>query len=262
MSNEGRRKLLLGLSMIMLVAALVSGYKLFVYFYEGMQGEKYIADLKEDYYASDQDDGEDLTLSPEEKRRQKFKFLQNINSDIVGWVRVPGTRMDYPVVQGVNNDFYLRRNLEKAYAIRGSIFMDHTSSAKADGLHTIIYGHNMKDGTMFGHLPKYKKRDFFEENRLVEYDFPDGNTEWEIFSAYIYVLGENNFRFELEDEEDLAEYIKEVGRRSMHKSNMATETWQNALERLEAGEEVKMMTLLSCTYEYDNSRLILHAISK
>lgn len=246
------------LMVIFLMVAMFSGYKIFSYFYEGKVAESFIDDLKEEYYSQSDSDGSAIPESPEEVRVKKFKALRMVNEDVVGWVRVPGTNVDYPVVQARNNQFYLRRDLKKEYAIRGSIFMDYTSSGTADKFQTIIYGHNMKDGSMFGALKKFKKKDFFDENLTIEYDFPEGTTEWEIFSVYIYKLGDNSFEFELENEKEFKEYVLEVAKKSMHKDKAVDGAVKKALDN---GTN-RMLTLMTCTYEYDNSRLIVHALLK
>ena len=145
--KEKVKKILL---IFLATAAALSGFKIFTYFYEGRVGENFIDDLKSEYYSQPDLKESLLAVDSDQERIDKFKNLRLINSDVVGWLRVFGTDIDYPVVQTTNNNFYLRRNLQKERAIRGSIFMDYESAEKADNFHTIIYGHNMKDGTMFG----------------------------------------------------------------------------------------------------------------
>ena len=81
-----------------------------------------------------------------------FDVLRDINPDCVGWIEIPGTNISYPIVQGRDNDHYLRLNFEGKYSVGGVIFLDHRCDSDFDRTNTIIYGHNMRDGSMFGSL--------------------------------------------------------------------------------------------------------------
>lgn len=100
-----------------------------------------------------------------------FDKLQNVNKDIVAWIKVPGTKVDYPVLKTEDNNFYLSHDIDKSYSQFGSIFLDqryyNLDILKADNL--IVYGHNMGqwNDTMFGTLMKFKQKDFCEEHNEI-----------------------------------------------------------------------------------------------
>lgn len=95
-----------------------------------------------------------------------FERLQEENKDIIAWLYCPDTEINYPVVQSKDNEYYLRRLLDGTWNIAGTLFMDYRNAADCSDLHTIIYGHNMKNNTMFGSLPKYSKQEYYEEHSV------------------------------------------------------------------------------------------------
>lgn len=102
-----------------------------------------------------------------------FASLQAINPDIVAWLRIPGV-LEYPVVRGEDNSYYLNHTVQKTYNIAGSIFLDYRNERDFSDSKNIIYGHNMKDGSMFHVLRNYQDIDFFQEHTNMEVYLPDG----------------------------------------------------------------------------------------
>ena len=105
-----------------------------------------------------------------------FDALKQINSDIVAWIRIPGV-LDYPVVQGTDNSYYLHHTFRKEYNIAGSIFLDSRNAADFSDGKNIIYGHNMRDGSMFHVLRKFQDLDFYQANREIWLYLPGGSVE-------------------------------------------------------------------------------------
>ncbi|MBM6801848.1 class B sortase [Mediterraneibacter glycyrrhizinilyticus] len=103
-----------------------------------------------------------------------FEALKEINPDIVAWLKIPGV-LDYPVVQGTDNSYYLSHTFRGQYNIAGSIFLDSRNKADFSDSRSIIYGHNMKDGSMFHVLRKFQDWEFYKENREIWLYLPDGS---------------------------------------------------------------------------------------
>ena len=101
-----------------------------------------------------------------------FAALQEINPDVVAWIRIPGV-LEYPVVRGEDNSYYLNHTVQKTYNIAGSIFLDYRNERDFSDSKNIIYGHNMKDGSMFHVLRNYQDIDFFQEHTNMEVYLPD-----------------------------------------------------------------------------------------
>ena len=121
--------------------------------------------------AEDDKEGE----KQEETVTVDFAPLQAINPDIVAWLRIPGV-LEYPVVRGKDNSYYLNHTVQKTYNIAGSIFLDYRNERDFSDSKNIIYGHNMKDGSMFHVLRNYQDIDFFQKHTDMEVYLPDGRT--------------------------------------------------------------------------------------
>ena len=121
--------------------------------------------------AEDDKEGE----KQEETVTVDFASLQAINPDIVAWLRIPGV-LEYPVVRGKDNSYYLNHTVQKTYNIAGSIFLEYRNERDFSDSKNIIYGHNMKDGSMFHVLRNYQDIDFFQEHTDMEIYLPDGRT--------------------------------------------------------------------------------------
>ena len=108
---------------------------------------------------------------------------RNINADIAGWVRIPNTSIDYPVVQCADNSFYLTHDILKQKASAGTLFIDNRNSGGFADFNTVIYGHNMKNGSMFGELNNFSNTAFFTENTSGQLFVPDCTYNLEIFAC-------------------------------------------------------------------------------
>jgi sortase B len=178
---------------------------------------------------------------------KRYMSLLDVNSDLVGWVSVPGTVIDYPVVQADDNDFYLRRDIHKQAASGGAIFMDYRSDSKGQGRHTILYGHHMRNGTMFKELEKFKNAEFFEQNGYVRFDTLFAEIEWEVFSVYITDTTFPYIQVSFSSDEEYVDFLKRIQNKSIYQKD------------IELNAEDQILTLSTCTYEYDDARFVVHA---
>ena len=113
-----------------------------------------------------------------------FEQLKNINPDVIGWIYICATETSYPILKGENNDAYLRTTIEGNTNTAGSIFMEEQNSANFMDPNTIIYGHSMKNGTMFGKLKQFLQNDALEKSPYFWILTPGGNYKYKIFSCY------------------------------------------------------------------------------
>ena len=121
---------------------------------------------------------ENLVILPE------YQPLVEANSDTVGWLRIPGTDVNYPVVQQAdNNEYYLKRSFDKEEDSNGTLFVDYRSDIVNQNSNTIIYGHNMKNGLMFGSLDQYLDEDFFNTHRTVSFNTIYEKRDYEIIAV-------------------------------------------------------------------------------
>ena len=130
---------------------------------------------------------------------------------IVGWIRVGGTEIDYPIVKGNDNDYYLNHNYKDEYNVFGAIFMDYRNDENFSDQNTIIYGHNNVRAGNFKDLHKYENKDFFKEDRFIEIYSLSGYKKYKVFAVY-NADPYDKFRspsYSDEDGKKLLAYIKE-----------------------------------------------------
>ncbi|URN95312.1 MAG: class B sortase [Candidatus Pristimantibacillus lignocellulolyticus] len=240
---------------IVITIFLYSGYHLAQYLYDGYVSNKLNERMKQQYenvQKVQQDlnnvaQGELTEQQLKQQYRERFDQLLEINSDIVGWISIENTGINYPVVQSSDNDYYLNHNVEKQSSTRGSIFMDYRNKDVNEDIHTVIYGHHMKDGSMFGELSKYKDAAYYKEHNTITFEGLDGSTNWQIFSVYIYSPEDQFFEYEFADEQQYSTYLDKIIKKSRYDTGV------------EVTSEDQLITLVTCTYEVTDARFIIHA---
>lgn len=147
----------------------------------------------------------------DKKAREKIEALQKDYQSVIGWITVGGTEIDYPIVKGSDNDYYLNHNYKNDYNVFGAIFMDYRNEENFSDQNTIIYGHNNDRGGNFKALHKLEEDGFFEKNKFIEIFSEAGYKKYQIFA--VYEAGPyDKFRspkYSEEDGEKLLTYIKE-----------------------------------------------------
>lgn len=140
---------------------------------EYYDGQKEYEELKE--YTEEKANGQqdDPTESEAEEQTIDFAELRKINEDIVAWIQISGIGVDYPVVQGEDNEYYLHHTFRKEANKAGSIFLDYRNRADFTEQRVLIYGHNMKDGSMFRGLRNFLDDEFLKEHHLLYLYLPD-----------------------------------------------------------------------------------------
>lgn len=183
----------------------------------------------------------------------QYEELYMQNSDFRGWITISDTGIDYPVVQGDDNEYYLNRDLHKNKQSSGIPFIDCDCAENSQNI--IIYAHNMKDGSMFAPMSKYTDKSFFTAHNIILFDTLTEHRSYEIFSVFRTTVGsENEFKYneyaDIEDEDTYNEYIAKAKSLSMHKSDITPAF----------GEQ--LMTLSTCAYNTQNERLVVVARKK
>lgn len=180
-----------------------------------------------------------------------FSKLKGINKDVVGWIVMEGTQVNYPIVQGNNNSYYLNHSYEKKYSSFGSIFLDYSSSSNFFDRNSFIYGHHTRNGSMFGELKKYMNKDFFKEHPSFYLYTPDGNYQADIFSVYTADALSDSYNQSFASSEDFKLYIDLIKRKSRFTIDVDVNY-----------ESDKIISLYSCSHEgrseYD--RYFIHAV--
>lgn len=148
-----------------------------------------------------------------------FNNLLKVNDDVIGWIYIPGTRVDEPILKGENNDTYLRTSIYNKYLLAGSIFIDEDNSEDFNDMKTIIYGHNMTNGTRFGQLSKFLKKDFFDKHPCIYIYKPDGTMYiYDIFVARV-IEASSPLYYQVDDYQDFVSQIQDGAEQVRHVSD-------------------------------------------
>lgn len=210
MSKKNKKKpsnIAKAVRIIILITALAvfcfAAYKLYIILHDYKAAENEYADLQESYTQSysgqpKEQTEEEKAVDPyfaeeevpliedaEPPLTVDFDELRAINEDIVGWLYVDALpNISYPILKGEDNDFYLHHTFRKEYLFSGSIFMEYTNSADFSDPNTIVYGHNMKNQSMFGLLKYLREQERYDENPYFWIMTPNGNYRYHIFAAF------------------------------------------------------------------------------
>lgn len=178
---------------------------------------------------------------------------ENENEDIYAWLTVPGTVIDYPVLQHPSQlDYYLNHNVDRSSGYPGCIYSQYLNSLEWDDSNTVLYGHNMKNGSMFAGLHFYEDPQFLEENPYV-YIFTQGYVRiYHIFGAYEYDNRHLLLTRDMEDTEVFADYLEEVRELNGMRDNF--------LEEVPVSAEDRVLTLETCVYQKPERRYIVQAV--
>ena len=140
-----------------------------------------------------------------------FQSLQKRNPDVYAWIEVPGTNVNYPILQhATDNSYYLTHTIDHVKTVAAAIYTENYNAKSFDDLHTVIYGHNMKNRTMFRTLHNYEDYDFFTQNRDVIIYLPNQTRYYKVFAAYTYDNRHLLFSFDWSNPDAFQSYIDEV----------------------------------------------------
>lgn len=176
------------------------------------------------------------------------------NADIYAWIKVPGTKIDYPVLQHPTDDtYYLNYNIDGSKGYPGCIYTELCNNKDWEDVNTVLYGHNMKNGTMFAGLHHYEDSQFFEENPYIYLYTEDGRVlVYQIFAAYEFSNIHLIYNFRLDDPEIFDQYINGVYALEGMNNNFNTE--------LDITAEDKLITLETCIASKPDKRYLVQGV--
>lgn len=182
-----------------------------------------------------------------------FESLQLLNPDVYAWISVPGTVIEYPILQhATDNTYYLNYNIDGSHGYPGCIYTENLNAKDFSDKNTVIYGHNMKNGTMFAGLHKFRDSTFFEENDKVYIYTPEAMYEYTIFASYIYDDRHLMYSFDFANEDVYETYINDVFERRDLNTNLRSD--------VEITKEDKIVTLATCIGNMPSNRLLIQAV--
>ena len=252
MSKKKSKRLYGLIFMIQLISIIVIAialYYIYVWYTDNKNTDKVLENIFDNIDIS----SEDVSVDEIETSMLKIDFdnLISLNSDTIGWIRVWGTDINYPVVQTNDNSFYLTHSFDKSYNKAGWIFVDYTNSSRKDNqldANTVIYGHNRQNKSMFGTLSNTLKENWrdVEKNRYINFSKLEESMLWEVFSTYTIDSEYYYIRTSFTTDEDYEEFLKTIKARSIYNFNINVTT------------EDRILTLSTCT-NIGEGRTVVHA---
>lgn len=184
----------------------------------------------------------------------EYQTLYSLNKRLIGWVKIDDTYIDYPVLQTVNNDYYLNHNFDQEEDKNGSIFLDKDCSIYPRSTNLILYGHHMRSGRMFGQLNKYSSEKFYKEHKYIQFDtiYEKGTYEvMYVFRSKIYEESEIVFKYyqftDAVSETEFESNMMQMADMSLYDTGVSAEY----------GDE--LLTLSTCDYYTSDGRFVVVA---
>lgn len=249
-----QKKSRISLLQIVLLLIMIASFGVFCYEMAWMpyQNQKQAENLKEEFPEEPEESlnaGESAGKEPE-VQAVDLSALREQYPDVRGWLTIPGTTVDYPVLQSGEEDpeYYLKRNYQGEWDANGSLFLQWNCSAE-DGPNRIIYGHNMNSGAMFGNLDQYEDAEFWAAHKKVFFQTEKGMEEYTVVAVLKTDIRKFPFtKTDFPDESGLKEYV------DLAKSQEVFETGENVAECN------SMLTLVTCAYEWSGARTVVIAV--
>jgi sortase B len=221
---------------------IICGGLIFQYISVGIQSNQQFEQIADTFYTEDEG-------------LPGFDELQAQNADMVAWIKIEGTRIDYPVMHTPNDSqYYIKRDFNKDYSASGTPFVDYRNTFAPRSDNIIIYGHHMNNGSMFSDLLKYENVSYFQERQLIDFYTEDGHQQYQIIAAFysqILMVDEAGFRYynfiDSANASDFDNYIANAKSRTPYDIDQSTNF----------GDE--LLTLSTCSYHTDEGRFVLVA---
>ena len=253
--GAGAAPLLAAMAVCVLVLG-VSVWKLAGFYLEYKAGqdeyrellEASVTDVLEEEEEQDASEGEEEAAEElqEEVQRMELTKLQEKNGDTVGWIQIPATKISYPLMQTDNNSYYLNHTFSGTENSSGSIFVETQNSGDFSDMHTIIYGHNMKDGSMFAGLKEYRSPSYLVSHPFIYVELPDGMHMYQIFSVYEAEADSDSYTIGFAPDAQYGEFLKTLKGRSAYDTGVSVT------------QEDYVISLSTCTRSGEK-RFLVHA---
>lgn len=243
-NNEKKKKKLsksgkIILDIILIVAICVAGYS----------GYQLYIGLKD--YSNGKKEYESLTPKVIHKNKEKkettidWNQLKSINPDIAAWIHLDDSTIDYPVVYTTDNSYYLTHLFDGTENRSGCVFIDANNQHGFTDKNTVMYGHHMRNGTMFADVENYKDASYYSTHKEFHIYTPDGNYVMYPLGGYVTTGADNYVRYTFSDDNDYLSYVNSFIQKSTFKSD----------QTIEAGDQTLMLS--TCSYDVNDGRYVL-----
>ena len=251
---NNKRILLFGLSFLCVAGAAFCGWNFYQEIKPRVEAEQVYDQIREMAFREQESgtvvegDEETAVEDMDTGNGPDFEVLQQWNPDVAGWLRSPGTDIDYPVVQGQDNDYYLNHTADGVRSIIGSIFMESKNQRGFQDDVTVLYGHHIRGGRMFSSLSGYKGQSYYEEHPVLYLYTPDRDYRVELFAGQILDGQTGTFPLVFESTDARADWLRQLSASSSFDSRITVED----------GERI--LALCTCSYEYDDARYVVYGV--
>lgn len=251
-SHSPHKKKSVGSLIVIIISSIVLVVALFNILQitnEYKQGQNLYGSLQS-YTTIPQPTGDTLVLTDETAGAIQIDWnaLHSVNPEIIAWVYIPGTQINYPVAQGKDNNYYLGYNVDGTQNSSGSIFMEMNNNPDFSDQNSVLYGHNMKDGSMFAGLHDYQDAVFFQSHPYIYIYTPGSEKRYNIFSAYETDAVSDSYMLTFADERDFMTYVQGAQKKS---------SLQTAVQ---VDENDKLLTLSTCVRDRRSKRYVVAGV--
>lgn len=246
------------LFLLSFLGIVVSSVYIGNYFLRAEREEKVIDASRNIWYNQTEEHGESLDEATDSSNKKSpSQLLKEQNSDFKGWISLKGANVDNPIYQSYDNNYYLNHNQDKQKSVYGALFFDSSNVITEQEVdrNLIIYGHEMKNGSMFGSLKKLKNVNFYKENSMIELTVNDVKSYYRIYAVFVlnakkqddngYIY--NIYRQDFINKNDFENWVDEAMRRSIIDTNVSVDS------------DDDILTLVTCSNDFENARLVVQA---
>ena len=251
-----KRKILYWLCVLLCAGgSLVFGWLFFQQWREYRVGELAYDKLQKSVISSPQRTPvQQSSITPQEELEHQpelpqidFEALADINPDVVGWLYCPDTVISYPVPQGENNSYYLKHLFDGTSNSAGSLFLDSRCQG-LEGQNSVIYGHYMKNGTLFASLSEYQEQAYYEAHPELFLITPENTLTIQLFSAYIAGKDDDAWQLTFSSEEEYDAWLERLLERSCFTSKVIPQSTD------------QVITFSTCNYRFPGARFVCHGV--
>ena len=251
-----RKSIYISITIICLLTTIISVVVIYRHFKEANKQKEMYESLAQ--IVDDTDTSTEVSTQLEEREPvilPEYAELYMRNKDMVGWIRINDTNINYPVMQSIDKpNFYLKHGFDKSYTDYGCPYVAESCDLSKPSDNLIVYGHHMKNGSMFSDLEKFKKKDFWEEHKTFNFNTLYEKQTYEIiavFKTVVYTESSSEFKYfqfsDAESPEHFNNYISKCKTKAIYETGVTAEYGD------------KLITLSTCEYSNTNGRLVLVA---
>ena len=236
---------------ILIIIIAYCAYNIIIYYTDSYNNKKVYKDIRNIAFNSSENSSPDSSSDIESFDRLNYNKLLNTNPDFAGWIKIKGTDIDYPVVQGTDNEYYLHHDFKKRNAVCGTIFIDSRCNISSGNNHLILYGHQMKDGSMFKQLNNYKKDDFYKKHKEITLYLNESVYTYEVVSVYVITISHNVDYYNYINEDSSSAFINYI-----NEEMLPCKLYDTGIS---INENDSILSLSTCEYSSSDGRLIVLA---